>query len=218
MKWSRLISLSSILCAASGSHVSLAESPRPTDLEIENPHLTASLLNGQIHQPAVYLKAVSILETMESAPSCHRVATLTLINSCQSLEKSASSEVELYEVREEYAARLAMCELTGAKAPISPHCAEFIPRACSTNGLSGFFRRQKQTQDTNGKICYPEVARKQVKQCISALNSRPQWWTSYSNALQNVVVVCQASRNAIEQGRLYSGAKQLFTPFGLSSC
>lgn len=212
MKWQYCIFLSSILCTASGSHVSLAELPKPTGLEIE-PHLTALLFNGQIHQPEVYAKAISILETMESVPSCHRVATLTLINSCQGLEKSPSSEVELYEVREEYSTRLAMCEITGAKTPISPHCADFVPGVCSTSGSSGFFRRQKKSQDnTKAKICYPDVTRKQVEKCITALSSSPQWWTSYSNAAQNVRVICQASRNAIEQGKLCSGAA--CDPFG----
>jgi len=196
--------LPSVLCAASEAHVPLDDSPTPSSLEIDS-HLTASLFNSQFGQPDIYSKAVSFLETLETAPTCHRVATLTLINSCQTLEKSASSEVHLHEVREEYATRLAMCEIKGAEAPTSPHCAEFFPSigACSTGGFGGFFRRPKRQQTAaQGKVCYPEVTRSQVKQCISALNSRPQWWMSYSNALQNVVVVCHASRNAIEKGML----------------
>jgi len=210
MIWFRLSSfvfLFALLQTVTASHGSMAEMPSPSSAEsLMDTELTSSLLNGQIHQPEVYSRAVTILETLETAPSCHRVATLTLINSCQSLERSASTEVALYETREEYATKLAMCELSGAKASISSICANFIPssKTCRKNRSNGFFRRSQQTEDVPGEVCYPEVSRHQVRQCISALHSKPQWWTSYSNALQNVVVVCQASRSAIEKGKLSS--------------
>jgi hypothetical protein len=177
-------------------------SPSPVEAQLRS-ELTNSLLNGQIHQQEVYSRAVNILESMESAPSCYRAATLTLIDSCQSLERSTSTEVATYEIREEYATKLAMCELNGAEATISPHCAKFVPatRACKRQKLGGFLRRSGQTEEVIGKVCYPDITREQVKQCISTLHSKPQWWTSYSNALQNVVVICQASRSAIEKGK-----------------
>jgi hypothetical protein len=181
-------------------------SPSTIDSQIHN-ELLDSFLIGQIHQPEVYSRAVTVLETLESAPSCHRVATLRLISSCQSLERTSSTEVDLYETREEYATKLAMCELSGAKATISSHCADFVPcaRACPKAPFSGFLRRPQHTDEVHGKACYQDVTRLQVKQCISALHSKPQWWTSYSNALQNVVVVCQASRSAIEKGKSIVG-------------
>ncbi|KAF2418265.1 hypothetical protein EJ08DRAFT_65038 [Tothia fuscella] len=182
-----------------------------TSIDTLDKQLTHSLLEGQIHQPEVYSRAVNILTGLESAPSCHRVATLTLINSCQSLERSTATEVALYETREEYATKLAMCELDGAKATISSHCTDFVPseKACRKQKSGGFFSRSRQVvDDVQGKVCYPEVTRRHVKSCVTALQSKPQWWTSYSNALQNVVVVCQASRSAIEKDKILEQFKK----------
>jgi hypothetical protein len=144
---------------------------------------------------------------MEAAPSCHRMATLTLINSCQSLERSKTAEVALTEVREEYATRLAICEFMGAKVAFPPQCNLFVPqdRGCKRRFSFSLWDRPRgdsASSQFTGDACYRDVSSAQVKQCLSALHARPQWWTSYSNALQNVVVVCQASRSSIEKGKL----------------
>jgi len=201
--WSCLIFLSSIPCAASvSSHISIAEMPNPSPASIE-PRLTASLLDGQIYQPDVYSKAISFLDTMETSPSCERVAILTLINDCQSLKSSTSSEIELSEVQSEYAIRLAMCEITRAKGKVSTYCADFISRPCPVSDSIGFFQRHKKMREAvSGKICYPEVTGKQIGQCLKGLSDTSQWWTSFSNSKQNVRSVCQASRHAIEKGWL----------------
>lgn len=39
-------------------------------------------------------------------------------------------------------------------------------------------------------------------QCLRALESRPQWWTSYSNSRQNAMVICQAARIETEREEL----------------
>jgi hypothetical protein len=134
------------------------------------------------------------------------MATLTLINSCQSLERSSSAEIELSEIREEYATRLAMCELMGAKVTVPSQCDRFVPHdgGCKRKRAFAFLDklRSEEPTDSIDKTCYRDVSPVQVKQCLGALHARPQWWTSYSNALQNVVVVCQASRSAIEKGKL----------------
>jgi hypothetical protein len=194
-----LVYLQTITAYRSGVEI---PSPSPIESQIDS-ELTDSLINGQIHHPEVYSRAVTLLESLESAPSCYRVATLSLINSCQSLERISLTEYALYKTREEYAAKLAVCELSGAKAKITPHCAEFMPcaSACRKAKSPGFLRRSHQTEGVPGKACYPDVTRSQVNKCISALHSKPQWWTSYSNALQNVVVICHASRSAIEKGK-----------------
>ncbi|GKZ81696.1 hypothetical protein AnigIFM56816_006218 [Aspergillus niger] len=38
------------------------------------------------------------------------------------------------------------------------------------------------------------VTKGQLESCLRSLESRPQWWTSYSNSRQNAVVICQAAR------------------------
>lgn len=144
---------------------------------------------------------------MELSPSCNRLAALTLINSCQSLEMSAKGssnaktkgELILDEVKSEYAVRLAVCELNGAKVNIPRECAVFIPSsyACGKFRFRSLFTRQE--SHSHDELCYPEAAGSQIIQCLRALESRPQSWTSYSNAKQNSVVMCQASRDAIER-------------------
>ena len=41
-----------------------------------------------------------------------------------------------------------------------------------------------------------------MEQCLKALESRPQWWTSYSNNRQNAMVICQAARIETEKEEL----------------
>jgi len=48
----------------------------------------------------------------------------------------------------------------------------------------------------------------EVKRCVRKLEGRPQWWTSWSNCLQNIGVICQAVRHKADQGR--------FDPFELA--
>ncbi|GLA81240.1 hypothetical protein AtubIFM56815_004882 [Aspergillus tubingensis] len=38
------------------------------------------------------------------------------------------------------------------------------------------------------------VSKRHLESCLRSLESRPQWWTSYSNSRQNAVVICQAAR------------------------
>lgn len=176
------------------------------NIEDELNHQANNFLRHPIHQPEVYTKAVSILESFESSPSCHRLAALALINSCQSLDSSASAEVHLTEIREEYAAKLAMCELMSAKVSMPPRCMPFVATESSCqpkNDMARLFRRRsvKSEKHTPGQPCYPEVSYGQVKDCLSVLHSRPTWWTSYSNANQNAMILCQASRGSIEKGK-----------------
>lgn len=170
--------------------------------------LTSRLLANPVHQTEVYSRAVEILESIEAAPSCHRLATTSLIDSCQALERSRSSEHSLTKVRETYAARLAMCELSSAKVEFPTSCRSFVPsqggckRKTPSRSIIKYWRAEVSEPVSVEKLCYPELTASEVKQCLGALHSKPQWWTSYSNALQNVLVVCQASRNAIEKGML----------------
>lgn len=174
-------------------------------------NLSSLLHRTSIHRPEVFTQAVTIIQSLETQPSCNRIATVALINSCQSQEVSATdagegagqSELLLDEVKSEYAARLAICELTGAKADIPPQCTDLIPsqQACKNGGLWNLYRRtHRQGLEGQTKVCYPEITQHQFVRCQTALGSRAQWWTSYSNARQNAVVMCQASRDAIEKG------------------
>ena len=121
-----------------------------------------------------------------------------------SAKGSSNAETEgeliLDEVKSEYAARLAVCELNSAKANIPWECAGFMPSsyACGKSRFRSLFTRQENR--SHDKLCYPETDGSQIRQCLQALESRPQSWISYSNARQNAVVICEASRDAIERG------------------
>lgn len=167
------------------------------------------LQSRSVHNPLVFSAAMRIVQTLQTLPTCNHVAALTLINSCRSLdfdakkhpEVSANTELVLDEIKSEYAARLAICELTGARAALPNQCADFVPseKACAKSRFSRilhFLPKDKSAVE----VCYSSVSEKQVKACLKALESKPQWWTSYSNARQNAVVMCQASRDAIEKG------------------
>ncbi|OCL08094.1 hypothetical protein AOQ84DRAFT_47348 [Glonium stellatum] len=179
--------------------------------------LASMLQNPPIQQREVLSNALRIIHSMESSPSCNRLAALTLINSCQSLELSAKSSINvetrseliLDAVKSEYAARLAVCELISAKANIPRDCSVFVP---SSYGCAKFRFRSLFTQQeshSQNELCYPEASTSQFGQCLQALESKPQWWTSYSNARQNAVVMCQASRDAIERDEKLSLYKSL---------
>ena len=133
----------------------------------------------------VYSHALELLSSMQSAPSCNRVATSNLLKDCKSLEGPPSStQTALDDIRSTYAAQLAVCELRGADSQLPPYCdINFASDAGkSAHGL-----------DRPGTV--------QLRHCLKSLESRPQWWTSYSNSRQNAVVLCQAARVEIEKGK-----------------
>jgi hypothetical protein len=170
------------------------------------PHVEdlASLLFQQaVRKDEIFSHAITILDSLKSAPSCHRLATVSLVDSCSSLERSHEGETTLAEEREKYAARLAMCELMGAKIVVPHQCNYFVPAkdGCPKQRHAlGFKNMWRRDVVDSPKECFHEVSSHQMKNCLAALHERPQWWTSYSNALQNVLVVCQASRNGVEKG------------------
>ena len=152
----------------------------------------------------VISQAVDFVVSMQTAPTCTRMAASHLMNECKLLDHApdfAKSRPEAYldNVKTEYAAKLAVCELLSAQPPsnaIPPlHCDILVPssRACSKSG----WWSQAPTQ--SDKQCYPEYKEYQYSQCLKTLQSSPQYWTSFSNARQNAVVMCQASRDAIER-------------------
>lgn len=173
----------------------------------------AAMLQTPLHQQGILSQALRIVKSMESAPSCNRLAALNLINDCKSLEQApvdakSNSDNLLDEIKSEYASRLAVCELLGAKALVPKECTILIPssQACVKHRFMSFFSR---TDHPSEELCYPEATHAQFERCLRTLEARPQSWTSYSNARQNAVVMCHASRDAIERG--------MYVPFHVDS-
>jgi hypothetical protein len=153
----------------------------------------------------VITQAVDFVVSMQTAPTCTRMAASHLMNECKLLEHApdfakARPEAYLDNVKTEYAAKLAVCELLSAQ-PINPtpppNCEILVPssKACSKGGR-WWYTNPEVLED---KQCYPAFKEYQYTQCLKSLQSTPQFWTSFSNARQNAVVMCQASRDAIER-------------------
>ena len=120
-------------------------------------------------------KATAILASIETAPSCHRSATTSLLGDCSRLNGSATSHEKLLEdTRSEYAAALALCELREAGASIPAACEHISSRR--------------------------ELRKGSLEQCLGSLKQEPQSWTSYSNNRRNAHVICAAVRSEVEQG------------------
>lgn len=154
----------------------------------------------------VITQAVDFVVSMQNAPTCTRMAASHLMNECKLLEHAPDfaklrPEAYLDNVKTEYAAKLAVCELLSAQPsnPMPPpNCEILVPtsKACGKGGSWWYSRPDTSLTD---KQCYPEIKEYQYVQCLKTLQSSPQYWTSFSNARQNAVVMCQASRDAIER-------------------
>ncbi|KAI8935353.1 hypothetical protein NX059_007937 [Plenodomus lindquistii] len=169
----------------------------------------------------VITQAVDFVVSMQNAPTCTRLAASHLMSECKLLENApdfAKSRPEAYldNVKTEYAAKLAVCELLSAQPsnPTPPqHCEILVPtsKACSKGG-SWWHTRADVASD---RQCYPEFKDYQYTQCLKSLQSTPQYWTSFSNARQNAVVMCQASRDAIERENHLETFKNLTQVLGV---
>lgn len=160
---------------------------------------------GLLHQPEVFHHAIRIINNLESAPSCHRLAAKDLLHTCQSIEVSDDSQPQatLDAIKSIYAARLAICELTGAEAAVPPTCLNLTPQRPQKYGVACVFSKAgcgKKSRDPAASS-FSEVSQRELRTCLSALESRPQWWTSYSNARQNAVFMCNAARTEAERGK-----------------
>ena len=124
---------------------------------------------------------------MQGSPSCNRLATSTLLDSCQSIDGSNNNAgVSLEDVRSVYAAQLAMCEIVSAGSAVPQTCKSLATSlGTDIHQISGF----------------KSIRRYQLGLCLQSLESKPQWWTSYSNSKQNAMVICQAARVDLEKGK-----------------
>ena len=147
--------------------------------------LTTSIRPALEDSRGVYTQALHILTLLQTSPSCNRIATSTLLASCQSIDGSKQdAEIEADDVKSIYAAQLAMCEIASAGSTTPHSCKSLAPPT-----------RPKSSSQLSTKR-YPKA---RIGECLQALESRPQWWTSYSNSRQNAVIMCQAARADIDK-------------------
>ncbi|KAE8356438.1 hypothetical protein BDV28DRAFT_126990 [Aspergillus coremiiformis] len=165
----------------------------------EDVDLVSFLQSKSSQHDIVFMEAVQLLESMRSSPSCNRMAASELVTSCQSIGgKAYSIDPETYMILEHtrslYAARLAICELNGAGTSIPPACLPVTIQPPQKKRIFGLSPKNK--FPTNGMN---SISSQLLEPCLKSLESRPQWWTSYSNSRQNAFIICQAARIEIEK-------------------
>ena len=155
----------------------------------------------------VFNNAISIISSLESSPSCHRLAAASLLQSCRSIQTARevndgdkSTSEQLDRMKSIFAARLAVCELDDVNAVIPEQCKAFLVPAPYTKRAPERINIWSSRRHTESKVIESEEsAVKEFMNCLEALESRPQWWTSYSNARQNAFVICEATRAETEK-------------------
>ncbi len=132
-----------------------------------------------------FTHALELLASIQTSPSCNRIAASTLLDSCHAIEGSERDrETSIEDFRSIYAAQLAMCEIGSANS-VKPQSCEALTTAARIKSKGA-----------------RSIPKDQLSKCLQSLESRPQWWTSYSNNRQNAGVMCQAARVDIEKGEL----------------
>ncbi|KAJ5773084.1 hypothetical protein N7457_007980 [Penicillium paradoxum] len=189
------------------AHVSQASISHKGDVPVPAPKLPGidaiSFLGSRTHdQDSIFNEAVKILDSMGSSPSCNRIAATRLVTSCQTFSDShdgmqTDSPETLDLLRSVYAARLALCEIDGAGTSIPSTCLPVTVSPPPQKNRFGFVTRHRGSDTASD-----EVRRELLEQCLRTLESRPQWWTSYSNSRQNALVICHASRMEMEKEEL----------------
>ncbi|KAJ5173328.1 hypothetical protein N7492_005921 [Penicillium capsulatum] len=192
------------LTSASTEDSGLGSATGPFHIYAENreeSNAISYLENQTRHQDTIFHEAVQLLDSMKSSPSCNRIAATKLVTSCQSVGGKGSANPDTHEtldrIRSIYAARLAFCELDGTGATAPSSCLPLTAPSPTQKVHLGFSFKAK-TPETD-----PESIPKDIlEQCLRVLESRPQWWTSYSNNRQNAIVICQAARIETEREEL----------------
>src|SRR5579871_2068242 len=114
LPFSPLLILISAISKALASHLVLDE-------------LSLRLINGAFGQTDFVPKAIAVLDSLKSSPSCARLVFQGLMADCQSLEHSTNMEIALEETKSQYAIRLAICEVAAADVITPADCEHFVP-------------------------------------------------------------------------------------------
>lgn len=183
------------LLTQAGEHPLL--SPKPPEIDA-----ISFLKTRERQQDSIFNEAVHLLDSMRTSPSCNRVAATRLVSSCQTFTDSKENAQtdgpeSLDLLRSVYAARLALCEIDGAGTTIPPSCLPVTVSPPPQKNRFSFVNRHRASDAASD-----EIPKEVLEQCLRTLESRPQWWTSYSNSRQNALVICHASRIETEKEEL----------------
>lgn len=190
--------ISSLVLAFSLFSIVLGQVHSDVDSTHSDFNITAWLRSTLSRQTETYKQAIELLSAYDTFPSCHRLAVGAFFETCGS---APSVDVDGNHILEDeknlFAARLAVCELKSANAVIDEVCLGMVPNESSK---SSFFPWSSGNAKHSLKSIYEEVNSTQRDACIKSLHSSTQSWTSYSNARQNAVLMCDTVRAEINRG------------------
>lgn len=150
------------------------------------------------------------LQQLETMPSCNKIAASFLIHSCSTLEGTVTppdndiSRGADFIISEEiniYAARLAVCELSSARASVPAACNAFMPtnRPAKRTTWAGYLTGNSASKPRQLYPDYNPITEQDLGKCLSALHGREQSWTSFSTSKQSAGVMCHAMRGEVEK-------------------
>ncbi|EEP76398.1 predicted protein [Uncinocarpus reesii 1704] len=177
--------------------------------------LTSLLHLDNVKRNEIFSEAIRLLDSMQSSSSCNQRAVTDLLMSCQALEGNQREHdqdfsLQLDQFKSLYAARLAVCELRGAGATVPDKCLPILNSSKENTEPQFHETFHRGSKEHRGVPA-------QLESCLHSLESRPQWWTSYSNNRQNAAVMCQAARFDIERDELLKHHRKLAKiTFGLT--
>ena len=164
-------------------------------------------------------QSLKLIEEAETLSSCGKIATSALLHSCSDAEGSvdhehelpAGSDLMIQDASDIYAARLAVCELSGANFLVPGECRSFIPavKGKRRTTLKAWLSSSARPKLRVANDYYDEVTKANLDQCRSAMGSTSQAWTSYSNNRQNAVAMCHAMQSAVDRDESRHVAKIL---------
>ena len=156
--------------------------------------------------------SLQTLRDLETRPSCYKVAAASLIHSCSTLDGSFTptdndiargADFIIHDEISIYAARLAVCELSSAKASIPPPCKAFVPtiKTVKKTSWAGYLTSSGPTKPPQLYPEYDELTEQSLEQCLNALHSSNQAWTSFTSSKQNAAIMCHSMPGEIERDR-----------------
>ncbi|KAK5133845.1 hypothetical protein LTR08_007176 [Meristemomyces frigidus] len=154
--------------------------------------------------------SLQTLRDLETKPSCYKIAAAALIHSCSTLDGSVTANDDdmsrgadfiIHDEINIYAARLAVCELSSAKVPVPTSCISFVPtvKTAKKTSWAGYLSSGGPTKPRQLYPEYDEITEQGLEQCLNALHSSNQAWTSFTSSKQNAAIMCHSMRGEIER-------------------
>ena len=123
------------------------------------------------------------IELAKTRLTCKRRVTLKLVMSCENLEPSQATDVDIETLQNYYATHLALCELDDAYPRLRSKCHVSLP---------------EYAEDTMSFL--KNGAKEGYQQCINVIKTNENWWTSYSNNRRDAYAWCKAMGPGFDEG------------------